>query len=415
MPSRIRPPRVVEIIIALAFIALAFLDPDHNPYEMFWVLVLGALQLAETRLTVLETRKRALAWISLKLAVAVWLTWISGRVNSHYYLMTLLPAISAATYLGPIETLAFSIAAVAAILSFLFSYDWPHTEFLLVDKLRLALNLLFLLIIGPLLSLLAEALREQSAKHKAVADQLSETNKQLREAEAAVRRSERLAALGQLSAGLAHELRNPLGTIKASAEMLSRTVESENDVAREVAGYISTEVNRCNSLVSRFLDFARPLEVRLATADLTQVIDRSIEMLGREAREHDIAIYRNYAPDIPPFPMDAELMERVYFNLLQNALQASARGSSITVKTRLVDGMAETAIIDRGSGIDPKHIETIFNPFFTTKPNGVGLGLAIVSKIVDRHGGRMSVKSQPGEGSVFHVLLPLRAEPRNTK
>ena len=190
------------------------------------------------------------------------------------------------------------------------------------------------MITGQLVNLLAEAIRAQSAKYKAVADQLSETNQQLREAEAAVRRSERLAALGQLSAGLAHELRNPLGTIKASAEMLSRNVASENEVAREVAGYISTEVDRCNSLVTRFLDFARPLAVRLATTDLTQVIDRSIEMVSREARDRDVTIYRNYAPDVPPFPMDAELMERVFFNVLQNAVQASAPGSSVTVKTR---------------------------------------------------------------------------------
>jgi len=263
---------------------------------------------------------------------------------------------------------------------------------------------------GQLVNMLAEVVRTQSAKYKTIAEQLSHANEQLSEAEAAMRRSERLAALGQLSAGLAHELRNPLGTIKASAEMLSRNVAAENEVAKEVAGYITSEVDRCNSLVSRFLDFARPLEARLAPADLTQVIDRSIEMVAREAREHEITIFRNYSPDIPPFPMDAELMERVFFNVLQNAVQASARGASITVKTRLAGGMAETCVIDRGSGIDPKLIETIFNPFVTTKPTGVGLGLAIVSKIVDRHGGRMNVESQPGEGSVFQISLPLRAQ-----
>jgi len=408
MGSRTRPPRVVEIIIALVFIAMAALDPDQNPWEMVLVLVLGALQLAEVRLPVLETKTRAVIWISVKLAVALWLTWISGNVNSHYYLMTLLPVISAATYLGPFETLVFSVAGVAAILSFLFSYDWKNTDFFLEDKEKLALNLLFIVIIGQLLSLLAEALRAQSAKHKAVADQLSETNRQLREAEAAMRRSERLAALGQLSAGLAHELRNPLGTIKTSSEMLSRNVASENEVAREVAGYISTEVDRCNSLVSRFLDFARPLEARLSTAELTQVIDRAIEMASREAAERGIAIYRNYEPDVPPFLMDAELMERVFFNLLQNAVQASRPGTTVTVKTRAAGDMAETDVIDRGSGIDPKMKETIFNPFVTTKPTGVGLGLPIVAKIVDRHGGKMAVESQPGEGSVFRVSLPMR-------
>jgi len=274
----------------------------------------------------------------------------------------------------------------------------------------IALNLLFIVMAGQLVNLLAEATRQQSAKYKAVADQLTVANQQLREAEAAVRRGERLAALGQLSAGLAHELRNPLGTIKASAEMLAKVVEGENEVAREVTGFISTEVDRCNSLVSRFLDFARPLQLRRAPADLTAVLDRAIALAERDAKEQNIKIFRNYAPDVPHFPIDAELMERVFFNLLQNAVQASAPGGSITAKTRVAGGNAEIDIIDRGSGIEPKNLETIFNPFFTTKSNGVGLGLAIVSKIVDRHGGKMAVESQPGEGSVFRICLPLDAE-----
>ena len=409
MAARKRPPQVHEILIALVFIAMAALDPDRNPWEVGLVLVLGALQLAEVRLPVLETKKRAVIWILLKLLLCLWLIGISGRVNSHYYLITLLPVISAATYLGALGTLVFSVLAATSVLSFLLSYNWDQVEMDLASRKIFALNLLFIVITGQLVNLLAEAIRSQSAKYKAVADQLSETNRQLREAEAAVRRSERLAALGQLSAGLAHELRNPLGTIKASSEMLSRNVAAENEIAREVAGYISSEVDRCNSLVSRFLDFARPLEARLATADLTKVIDRSIEMVAREARERDITIYRNFAPDVPPFDMDAELMERVFFNLLQNAVQASAPGSSITVKTRADDEMAETCVIDRGVGIEPRLIETIFNPFVTTKPDGVGLGLPIVAKIVDRHGGRMTVESQPGEGSVFRVSLPMRA------
>jgi two-component system sensor histidine kinase HydH len=411
MAPRTRPPRVHEILIALVFIAMAVLDPDQNPWEMVLVLLLGALQLAEVRLPVLETKLRAVMWISLKLALALWLTWISGDVNSHYYLMTLLPVISAATYLGPLGTLILSVLAASSVVAFLFSYNWDAVMMTPDNQKRLALNVLFIVITGQLVNLLGEAIRSQSAKYKAVADQLAATNQQLREAEAAVRRSERLAALGQLTAGLAHELRNPLGTIKASSEMLSRNVAAENEVAREVAGYISTEVDRCNSLVSRFLDFARPLEARVAPTDLTHVLDRAIEMVAREAQEQSIAIYRNYAPDLPPFPMDAELMERVFFNLLQNAVQASAKGSSLTVKTRIAGDMAETCVIDRGSGIDPKLIETIFNPFVTTKSNGVGLGLPIVSKIVDRHGGRMTVESQPGEGSVFHVLLPLVGQP----
>jgi signal transduction histidine kinase len=112
------------------------------------------------------------------------------------------------------------------------------------------------------------------------------------------------------------------------------------------------------------------------------------------------------------FPFDGELMERVFYNLLLNAAQASPPGGAVTIKTRTVDGTAEVAVIDRGPGIEPRDLEQIFNPFFTTKPDGVGLGLAIVSKIVDEHGGKMAVESEPGKGSIFRVYLPLQPTQR---
>ncbi len=172
----------------------------------------------------------------------------------------MLPVVSAATALGLAGTLLFTAMAAAAYLSFLlyldwniFTLDWPEVGVLIQRVLALFL-------VGNLANVLAEALREQSEKHRRAAEQLAEANQQVLEAEEAVRRSDRLAALGQLTAGLAHELRNPLGTIKASAEMLGNMLSTENEVAREVAGYISSEVDRTNSLVTRFLQFARPLQ-----------------------------------------------------------------------------------------------------------------------------------------------------------
>ena len=120
-----------------------------------------------------------------------------------------------------------------------------------------------------------------------------------------------------------------------------------------------------------------------------------------------IPVHRNYAPEVPPVSMDRELMERVFYNLLLNAAQASPANAAITAKSRLIDNFAEVSILDRGAGIQKEHLESIFNPFFTTKSNGVGLGLAIVSKIVDEHGGSIRVESEPGEGSVFRVILPI--------
>jgi two-component system, NtrC family, sensor histidine kinase HydH len=263
-------------------------------------------------------------------------------------------------------------------------------------------------IAGFLFYELLEANRAATRKAQLAAEQLAEANRNLRAAEATVRRTERLAALGQLSAGLAHEIRNPLSTIKASAEMLAKNVDNGSPVAHEMAGFISSEVDRTNALVTRFLDFARPLALRLEKTEITEVIDEAVAEVEKHTPPLDVSIYKNYSPDIPPFRMDRQLIVRVLYNLLLNAAQASPPRASVTVKTRQLGDTVEIAVIDRGSGIATKDRESIFNPFFTTKSSGVGLGLAIVSKIVDEHGGQISVESESGAGSVFRVFLPVR-------
>ena len=366
---------------------------------------LGVLQLAESKIPWIQTLPGKIVWILLKLTVAYLLIGYTGGIASSYYLMLLLPIVTAATSLNVFATLLFSLIACGAYLSFLLYIDW-NQSFIEPDQVRIIiLRLLFLAVAGNLVNALAQALREQNAKFRAVAEQLAEANRHLSEAEAAMRRSERLAALGQLSAGLAHEIRNPLGTIKASAEMLTKYVPADNPLAQEMAGFISSEVDRTNSLVTRFLDFARPLSPRREPADLSQVIDRAIAAVERETKS--VSIYRNYSPDLEPIQIDPNLIQQVFYNLILNAAQASPEGATVTVKTKRVPSFVEASVIDRGSGIPPADLETIFNPFFTTKPTGVGLGLPIVQKIIDEHGGRLTVSSELGQGSTFRVYLAL--------
>jgi len=400
----IRPQDVVWLLL---FSGMAVLSPHRDFYDIGPISALAALQILEPKLAFVGTTRGKVVWIILKLLLCYVVIGFTGSLSSSYYWLLLLPVISAGTSFGVLGTQIFVVLSCGAYLSFLGFLDRERWLVELPEQLELALRVIFLAVAGNLTNTLAEALRRQFAKTKAVADQLAEANLNLQQAEEAVRRSDRLAALGQLAAGLAHELRNPLGTIRASAEMLNRSVASENDVAREVAGFIAEEVDRTNSLVTRFLDFVRPLELRPAPADLAQVLDRSVAMVEREAAAREVTVYKNYSPDIPPFPLDGELMERVFYNLLANAAQATAPGGAVTVKTRPVAGNAEISIIDRGEGIEPKVIDSIFNPFFTTKPDGVGLGLAICSKIVDQHGGKIAVESERGKGSVFRVYLPM--------
>jgi len=396
------------IVWVLLFAAVAILGPDRSSGSIALLCALGVFQIVEQRVQTIP--HGGVVSYLVKLALCCMLIDWTGGIASRYFWVLVLPVISAATTMGIVGTAVSTTLAGAAFLSFIFRLA-PNQEIDPAEFPEVILRVLFLPVVGYLTHQLAEANRAAARKYQAAAEQLAEANRHLQEAEAAVRRSDRLAALGQLSAGLAHELRNPLGTIKASAEMLAKNLAPGDEVAREMAGFISTEVDRTNSLVTRFLDFARPLKLKLETTDISEVIDRAIDQVERHQPPFDISIYKNYSPDVRPFPLDGEFIERVIYNLLLNAAQASRPRSTVTVKTRQIDDTAEIAVHDVGSGIDIRHLENIFNPFFSTKRDGVGLGLAIVSKIVDEHGGRITVESEAGHGTVFRVYLPM-TEPR---
>jgi signal transduction histidine kinase len=245
---------------------------------------------------------------------------------------------------------------------------------------------------------------------KAKRDEMKRTQEaaaSLAESRASLRRSERLGALGQLTAGLAHELRNPLGTIKASAEMLTKNLtKGRPEVLAEMTGYIEAEVNRMNGLIASFLDFARPLQIHAANGDFASVIEDVMAQQMDLAKSRDVALVRHLEGGPLEFPFDAGLIKIALSNLVQNAIQASAAGQQVEIRCVARDQNVIVLVTDQGEGIQPQHLESIFNPFFTTKPQGVGLGLPIVSKIVDEHQGRLQVFSEPGKGTTFEITLP---------
>jgi signal transduction histidine kinase len=398
----VRPQDIVWIAL---FAGLAVYGPDLAPESTTVLVGLGLMQIIEPKIPFFGSRAGSI--ISFLIKLTLWyilMGWTDG-ISSPYYWLMLLPVMSAATSLGLIGLVAAVVLACGAYLSLLHflppgSYvsDWP-VFFLWEATFPIA---------GFLTYELLEANRAATRRAQIAVEQLAEANRNLREAEATARRNERLAALGQLSAGLAHEIRNPLSTIKASAEMLLKNVNADGAVSHELAGFITSEVDRTNALVTRFLDFARPLALRFEKTEIGEVIDEAVAEVEKHTPRFEVSIYKNYSPDIPPFYIDRQLIERVLYNLLLNAAQASPPESSVTVKTRQVGDTVEISVIDRGTGIAPKDRESIFNPFFTTKSSGVGLGLAIVAKIVDEHGGQITVESETGAGSVFRVFLPFR-------
>ena len=405
MPSTWRRyVRPQDFVWLLFFSALAVFGPGRSPRTIAALVALGIVQ-------VLEPRIGTRISVVLKLALCYLLIGFTYGVSSSFYLVLFLHVITGATNFGLLGTAITSLGACAVYLSFLGFLG--ENEFIAEDQVpELVLRTLFLPVVGYLTYQLAQANQEEKHKAQEAVEELARANRSLQEAQAEVRRAERLAALGQLTAGLAHELRNPLGTMKTSAQLLSKQVSKENALALEMAGFITSEVDRTNSLITRFLDFARPQHLKLETADITTLLDTAIARFEREQKNigTSVTIFKNYSPDVPPVRFDAELMERVIANLLVNAAQASPPGGIVTVKTLSDYNEVEVAVIDRGSGIDPKNIENIFNPFFTTNTDGIGFGLAIISKILDEHGGRITVESALGEGSVFRVFLPLRRQ-----
>lgn len=385
--------------------------PETNYNATILLVLIGVFQIIEPRLRLFASTRGQLMSIALKLIFSYLLVGWTHGVDSYYYSIFLVPVVSAATTFGFGTVLLVTALAAVAYLSFLLPIYIPDWSSYVPPEggLRsfLSLHISFFALIAFLVFDQARAKRQEIVRTKEAADRLAESNKSLQEAQASLRRSERLAALGQLTAGLAHELRNPLGTIKASAEMLNQKgVFDTPQIAVEMASYIESEVDRMNGLITSFLNFARPLEIHPVIAELKEVVSELVRQQTPLAVSRNVNLTVAIEPAASRFLFDPALISIALSNLVQNAIQASASGKSLDIGASRSGDKVEIVVRDEGEGISSQNLENIFNPFFTTKPDGVGLGLAIVSKIVDEHQGKIITTSEVGKGTTFRISLP---------
>jgi signal transduction histidine kinase len=408
-------------LIWLVFLGgLALLPPLDEIHKQLILFLIFVVQLLEGWVVARLPARGPAYSVLIKILLATLLLDHTGEIgiNSSYFPIYFLPVVSAAIYFGTLGALVWTTISSLAYLSLLFP-ALQEVDVTPEGKGILAIRVLFFYIAAILVNRFAVENRRQVQRLQDLSDKLEETNRQLRRAEAGARRAERLAALGQLSAGLAHEIRNPLGVIKGSADMLNRKVAGSEPLVAELAGYISSEVNRLNALVVRFLDFARPSNLELRPAGISEIVDRAVEAASASIPNSGVKIERHYAPNLPEIPADPQLCEQVFVNLITNGMQAMLAQEDSSEKTLRLSigpesshGESGVGVIveDTGPGVPPELREQIFNPFFTSKKDGVGLGLSIVAKIVDDHRGSIRLENNTPHGARFHVFFPQAAQ-----
>lgn len=234
--------------------------------------------------------------------------------------------------------------------------------------------------------------------------------------EAQLRRAESLASLTTLAAGVAHEIKNPLGSIGIHIQLMQKALKRDHILNEETAGrflsILNEEVERLNEIIVDFLFAVRPMNTNLVLSHINSVVSDLIEFVKHELEQNGIVIHMDLDPNIPKIYMDEKYMKQAVLNIVKNAEAAMPDGGELTIKTFEGDGMVHLHIKDNGTGISEENMAKIFEPYFTTKDFGSGLGLTVVYKIIKEHDGEIFLDSKEGEGTVFMLTFPI---PQRTK
>jgi two-component system sensor histidine kinase HydH len=284
--------------------------------------------------------------------------------------------------------------------------QWGHEP--LYRSSQLAEIVLFLLF-GAVAGLLIDRVRQEKEQHRETAEELASAYNQLHATFNRLRLVDRLSALGALSAGMAHEIRNPLGSITGAVEILE-SMTPDQDPRREFVGIVHKEMSRLSAIVTRQLDLVRSSPPERAPCDVAGVVESVTELARRQAEQQQIDISVELAGGLPTIEADEQGLRQVLLNLFINAIQAMPEGGHVTVRADADAGRLRIAVEDEGPGLSAEAMERAFDPFYTTKQRGTGLGLSIAFQIVDQHGGDLRVENRAEGGARFVIELPIATE-----
>ncbi|MDO3379603.1 two-component system sensor histidine kinase NtrB [Geoalkalibacter halelectricus] len=363
-----------------------------------------------------EVQIRLLILVGL-IALITALHYLTGTDKAHihdiyrrlYYIPIILGGLWFMLKGGMATAIAISIIFAPHVL-----FQWGHHP---GSEPEQYLEILIYNVIGFITGFLAQRERVQKDRYQQAAQRLEESYVKLREQadqileiEDQLRRADRLSALGELSAELAHEIRNPLGSISGTAEILQDGIDP-SDRRYEFARILLKEVARLNSVVENFLQFARPSRSERGAFTPAEVLGDVLTLVERQAQKCGVRLVHEVGPE--EVLGDRDQIKQAFLNLVLNAVQAMSGGGTLRIQGRREGDSLCLLFQDNGPGIAVDNLERIFSPFFTTRAEGVGLGLAITQRIVRRNGGEISVESRPGKGTTFRLCLPLADAAKN--
>jgi signal transduction histidine kinase len=374
-------------------------------------------------------RKPALPRITRLIVIAVFIAGITAQhyltgvshenlsLHNIHYLLYFLPILMGGIWYG-LRGGILTAALVSVLYAPVVFGHAAHTVF--TSNTQKVLELIVYNLVGLVTGVLSHRQQIESEGYRRTAEELQRAYQKLQEQtelivekEEQIRRAEKLSTLGELAAGISHEIRNPLASIKGTAEILLDESTPESKRA-EFLKLMLDEVNRLNQVVANFLELARFQRLHREQADLNDIFQRMLQIVDLQPARKKIEVRSEFAPDLPRVSLDVSQMEQAILNLMLNAVAASPAGGTMTLTTRHETLDGEALIIgevsDTGEGIQPDHLPHVFDPFFTTKRDGTGLGLPIVKRILNAHGGTVEITSEAGRGTCVTLKIPIDSE-----